>query len=126
MLDTFQNVSHVDFEHLDIADTLILLRSDDDLHGCLSNCSNRGRCALNDKKKLSCVCDNKFVTGDACEEDTRPCSKMMCLNNGTCENLIQDDVIMGFDCTCQKHFYGKHCEKKINVCKNVTCSYQGK
>ena len=118
-------MTHVDFEHLDIGNALILLKSDGDFHGCLSNCSNQGRCALNENHTLGCICNDKFIIGDACERNTRPCSRSMCLNNGTCEDLIQDGSIAGFKCTCQKFYYGINCENKIDICENKTCSFHG-
>lgn len=73
---------------------------------------------------IECVC-NKYIFGESCDQDTRPCSHLQCTNNGTCTNLIQDNQVTGFNCSCPKYYYGKHCEEKYNICQNVTCNYQG-
>jgi WD40 repeat protein len=108
-----------------------------DLNDCLSNCSNHGKCKLNENK-LKCECDLYF-DGAKCEIDLRPCSYFPCLNSIKCENILisiinnqqqqqqqQNNKEIDFKCQCKsKLFYGKRCENKINLCKNETCSGNG-
>ena len=59
--------------------------------------------------------------------DLKPCSTTsICLNNSTCTNIkSKDDESYTFNCSCKQNYYGAHCEKKIDVCSNKTCSEKG-
>jgi hypothetical protein len=98
-----------------------------DMTGCLSNCSNHGRCTLNSKNKFVCECE-QYYRGSNCEIDIRACTKKPCQNNATCTEVIipgQED--QGFMCNCSSPvYYGERCEQKINVCWNKTCNMNGK
>ncbi|RNA00108.1 crumbs isoform X1 [Brachionus plicatilis] len=98
-----------------------LISSKLDLTKCLINCSNNGKCFYDTKKNyLECKCFENF-TGLSCQVDKRFCSSSPCLNNGTC---IEDS--QGFRCQCMKdYFFGKYCEKAIDLCANETCSKNG-
>jgi hypothetical protein len=63
--------------------------------------------------------------GKSCQTDTRPCSQSnKCLNNGKCINSLD---LTSFTCQCPEGspYYGQNCEKIINLCGNVTCSFHG-
>ncbi len=98
-----------------------------DMTGCLSNCSNRGQCSLNDENKFICKCE-MFYTGDSCQTDVRACSAKPCQNNGTCIEVSKPgQEINDYACNCSSPFYsGLRCEIKFNVCWNKTCSMNGK
>jgi hypothetical protein len=96
-----------------------------DLTGCLSNCSNRGVCGINADNKFGCKCEEFFV-GDSCQTDTRACSYTPCKNNANCSEVIVPNQPNSFNCTCTSAlYYGLRCENKINVCINTTCSGHG-
>lgn len=38
----------------------LLSQGDQDMSGCLSNCSNRGVCGINDQNKFGCNCEEYF------------------------------------------------------------------
>ena len=69
----------IQISQLTPASTLtLLLNYDGDMSGCLKNCTNRGKCALNDQFELVCEC-NEYYVGVECEIDSRPCSsKLFC------------------------------------------------
>ena len=96
-----------------------------DVSGCLTNCSNNGQCGLNPKtQQYACQCFSTFV-GSACQTDSRPCSSFPCFNRGTCFDLMNETIPI-YRCECNLDmFYGKQCEKTVNMCKNVTCSGHG-
>ncbi|RNA40382.1 delta C isoform X2 [Brachionus plicatilis] len=98
-----------------------------DLSDCLINCSGNGKCKFIQNKKFICECFENFV-GSNCQINTLPCASNPCLNNGTCLNNLENKT---FTCQCDSQsnqlslYYGKNCEKKIDVCSNETCSKQG-
>ena len=99
----------------------ILSRSTFDISACLTNCSNKGQCFLNQTTgKYFCVCITNFI-GKSCQTDSRPCSRNTCLNNGTCINVNNSS----FQCECNSNFNGTFCENRINICEHVTCSSNG-
>lgn len=49
---------------------------------------------------------------------------MQCLYDGICTNLIEESNY-DFNCTCKFPYYGKNCQLKQNLCKEITCSNQG-
>ena len=116
--------------------TVSLLTSNYDMSSCLSNCSNNGVCKFDlVNNKFVCSCFSAFLTGSACQLDTRPCSSSPCLNNATCvdftnANKFNMSSIFGtnstdFYCLCDKYHQGSYCESEINVCQNETCSGNG-
>ena len=48
----------------------LLAMDGQDLTGCLSNCSNKGKCAINADNKFVCECLQYYV-GDTCNRDSR-------------------------------------------------------
>jgi hypothetical protein len=123
LFSNFQDKS-IALNQINPAATLqIILMSNQDLTGCLSNCSNHGKCQLNSNNKLVCFCDEYFV-GDTCDYDTRPCSSYPCMNKANCTNLM-NNTQYDFKCDCPLYYYGRNCEKKVNICQNVTCSGHG-
>lgn len=75
-----------------------------------------------------CVCEKNF-TGSNCEFDMRRCSLNVCLNNGTCTDIIKNDgnnqADYDFECTCAYSYLGKSCEIKKNLCEKKPCSLKG-
>jgi hypothetical protein len=111
----------------------ILSSEDYDLTGCLVNCTNQGLCMLDSSiRRYICKCST-FYIGSSCQTDTRPCSTMPCLNNGTCVNknnfsqiLMDTDKEENFECVCNSDFfYGQYCEIRVDLCLNKTCSMHG-
>ena len=98
-----------------------------DMSGCLSNCSNMGKCTMNAQNKFVCECF-RYYRGSMCEIDVRGCTPKPCQNNGTCnEVVLPGQLDQGFSCNCSSPvFFGERCEQKQNVCWNKTCSFQGK
>jgi len=90
---------------------------------CLLNCSNHGECVLNLYGKFVCNCQSNF-TGSSCNIDKRICSSQPCLNNGTCEDII-DGQMYSHNCTCALFYYGTYCQFKEDVCKDEKCSLNG-
>jgi len=91
---------------------------------CLLNCSNNGLCRVDDlNNKSYCEC-NQYFTGNDCSYDLRPCSRKFNCLNGKCINKLEI-IPYDFDCKCEYPWYGRHCELKINLCENMTCSKQG-
>jgi hypothetical protein len=103
-----------------------LLQSPKDIVACLLNCSNNGICKNDSNENYFCSCF-KYYSGNSCENDLRLCSKLKCLNNGTCLNIIINENSNNYDfnCQCEPFYYGKNCELKVNLCQNVTCSNKG-
>ena len=126
------------FELFQLKPTLLieLLISKYDLGGCLVNCTNNGQCKyISANDKIICSCFLKYMSGYACQIDTRPCSSNPCLNNATCidfsnsrdynvSSLLSNNS-SSFYCLCDIYYSGTHCESKIDVCQNETCSNNG-
>ena len=107
-----------------IQQLLNILQSNADVSSCLSNCSNQGICKLSNNQTYICECNANFM-GKSCQSDKRPCSQSnKCLNNGTCVDSLD---LTSSSCQCPENglFYGKFCEKRRNLCENVTCSSHG-
>ena len=98
-----------------------------DLSGCLSNCSNKGACAVDSLGKFFCNCSQPYSTGRKCEIDRRLCSSYTCINNGICIDIYNSTQnSYSFSCNCSSSFYyGTYCQFKIDVCANETCSGNG-
>ncbi|RNA23122.1 Tetratricopeptide repeat 28 [Brachionus plicatilis] len=105
---------------LPISAALDYLKSKIDMGDCLANCSNNGRCKI-ENGLARCVC-RKFFMGKMCNLDMRKCASNPCLNNGTC---IESFNLDSYKCDCGNLFYGENCQFKIDVCKNHTCSGNG-
>ncbi|RNA21834.1 crumbs -like protein [Brachionus plicatilis] len=102
------------------ADLLFLMTN------CLTNCTNNGKCKLNNNEKFICECDEHYI-GTRCQIDSRPCASNPCMNGAKCFN---DFIKKIYKCECVTKngsvlFYGANCEKKIDVCENETCSKNG-
>jgi len=105
---------------------LRILESENDVSSCLANCSNQGVCKLaNQTQKYFCQCISDLMKGSSCQLGARPCSKSnKCLNNGTCVDSLD---LTSYSCQCPQNgvFYGRYCENRRNLCKNITCSLHG-
>ena len=107
-----------------------LLSSKIDVSSCLSNCSNNGVCKLSNGKYV-CDCFPDFI-GAKCQTNSRPCYYYPCLNNGTCTDILNENLtilnnqkVWDFICNCSQFYYGNRCQQKLNICENVTCSGNG-
>lgn len=94
-----------------------------DIISCLKNCSNHGYCDITLEGKFVCICDEPYAGSD-CSKDSRLCSTLQCMNNGTCNNLIVNDKY-DFNCSCQYPYYGQRCQFIHNLCRNKTCFSHG-
>ena len=124
------------FGQLSSTQTVDLLTSNYDMGSCLSNCSNNGVCKFDlVNNKFICSCFSAYLTGAACQLDSRPCSSSPCLNNASCVDFtnangynmssIFSTNSTEFFCLCDKYHQGSYCESEINVCQNETCSGNG-
>ena len=116
-------------ETLDFADTglieMLLSNADQDMTGCLLNCSLNGVCRVDSVTlKYRCECNEYFV-GASCSIDTRPCSSFPCMNNGKCLQTTETNVTYTCQCDDTRVYTGQRCEIKVNVCLNETCSTNG-
>lgn len=98
---------------------LLLKTYNSSLDSCLMNCSNHGICTY-ENNEIVCSCD-EFYRGEACEEDTRPCSKQNTCLNGNCTDLIVGDQVRGYNCNCHELYEGRHCQYKKKVCDGFNC-----
>lgn len=94
-----------------------------DLTSCLSNCSNNGLCKVDSNFNFICECFLHF-SGNDCSKDLRLCSKLQCMNDGNCSNVIIGSNY-DFECNCSKTYNGKRCQNIVNLCQNRTCNNQG-
>ena len=128
--------STFDLVQLDPTQTIELLNSNYDLSGCIVNCTNNGQCKFDSiNTKFICSCFSNYMSGYACQIDTRPCSSNPCLNNATCVDYSNSGnnsmaALLGtnsssFYCSCGKYYKGTYCESKIDLCQNETCSNNG-
>ena len=106
---------------------LLLSASDQDMQGCLLNCSSHGVCSL-DRATLryACACEPHF-DGHSCSQDTRPCSSSPCMHMGQCLDYPSNGE--DYLCLCEGGvgglYSGSRCEIKRDVCYNETCSANG-
>ena len=128
--------STFNFSQLSNFQTINLLNSNYDLSGCIVNCSNRGLCKFDlVNNNFICSCNSIYLSGYACQIDTRPCSSNPCLNNATCVDYSNSGYYnmsriinansSSFYCLCDQYYKGTYCESKIDVCLNETCSSNG-
>ena len=89
----------------------------------MTNCSNNGECKLDNGYKFKCNCFGDYI-GRYCEVNMKPCSNILCLNNGTCHNSLYNGTYY-FSCECNSLYFGQYCQNKIDICKNITCSKNG-
>ena len=134
-IDDIKN-STFDFSKLNLSQTTNLLNSKYDFGGCIVNCSNKGQCKFDSlNNKFMCSCFFSYLSGYACQIDTRPCSSNPCLNNATCVDYTNSlnyniPVLLGansssFYCSCDKYHRGTNCESEVDICQNETCSSNG-
>ena len=126
----------INFAQLNSSQIIGILNSNFDLRGCIVNCSNNGQCQFNSLiNNFFCSCNSIYLSGYACQIDTRPCSSNPCLNNATCVDFSNSGYynmssLIGansssFYCACDHYYKGTFCESKIDVCQNETCSSNG-
>jgi hypothetical protein len=105
-----------------------LLNSNYDLSGCIVNCSNNGQCKFDSLiNNFFCSCNSIYLSGYACQIDSRPCSSNPCLNNATCVDYSNSKSYnsSSFSCLCDEYHSGAYCESEIDICQNETCSRNG-
>ena len=108
------------FGELNVVQISSLLNSNYDLNGCIVNCSNNGQCKFDFlNNQYICSCFFSYLSGYACQIDTRPCSSNPCLNNATCVNysISSNSNSSSFRCVCDKYHRGTYCESEIDMLK---------
>ncbi len=101
----------------------LLASGNQNIIGCLVNCSSQGTCKLDSlSNQYMCFC-NQYFKGNKCDIDIRPCSNNPCMNSGYCINDI--NMIDQYTCNCTQYYNGSRCENKIDLCQNETCSSNG-
>lgn len=92
----------------------LLKMESQDMNGCLSNCTNVGKCNVDASGKFVCKC-NEHYTGDDCSKDTRACSSSPCKNNATCIEVTNEGNMSNtYSCSCSSQlFYGMRFDKNM-------------
>lgn len=112
---------------LNLSKLVFILTKNADQNDCLRNCSGNGFCKNVQNNKYICECFENFA-GPTCQINLLPCSSNPCLNNGTCINQLENKTFFCKCCLGKNQsilYYGKNCEKKIDLCTNETCSKHG-
>lgn len=125
------------FSNVSLTTWLSIINSDYDVLSCIVNCSNNGLCKYGGNSTFICACNQNF-TGSTCDQSLLPCSYHPCVNNGECYDYSTDPLLLAannitfissvnssYICKCANYYYGTKCESKINMCANVTCSFNG-
>ncbi|XP_033947396.1 LOW QUALITY PROTEIN: protein crumbs homolog 1-like [Pseudochaenichthys georgianus] len=89
-------------------------RSDIPNYGSLPEFSN-ANFSYEEAAGFICRCLPGF-TGDNCSVDVDECEPAPCLNEGTCQDLVNS-----YQCVCPDGFTGVHCEVDINECDSNPC-----
>ena len=79
------------------------------------NCSDCGLTCFNGSYSSdcsSCICDPGY-TGGMCETDINECIPNLCMNNGTCQDLVNN-----YTCTCTNEWVGRNCSDCSLTCIN--------
>ncbi|KAI6653592.1 Neurogenic locus notch-like protein 1 [Oopsacas minuta] len=87
------------------------------------NCSDCGLTCINGQQNSNCsvcLCDPGY-TGNMCEIDINECEQFPCMNNGTCQDQVND-----YNCICVNEWMGKNCSDCGLTCnngqQNLNCS----
>ena len=105
-----------------LIESLLASSDNQNIIGCLINCSSQGLCQLESLTgKFKCLCNQGF-TGSKCDISLKPCSFHPCMNSGQC---IEGNNLNDYICNCSSFFTGLKCEIKLDICLNETCSYNG-
>lgn len=92
-----------------------------DLNFCTNHkpCRNGGTCFNTGQGSYTCSCPMDF-TGKECEIAVNDCSRIPCLNGGTCTRNNTYQI-----CVCPRDFSGPHCETPIKTCDERPCRNGG-
>ena len=121
-IDVYNTSAQVNLNNM--AQVCDLLGKGADLTSCLNNCSNHGVCKLISGMLYGCFCDPDYI-GPSCSVNSRPCSSVPCLNNGTCTEVMVSNGTYNFTCTCLEKYSGSRCEifDISELCSNLSCVY---
>ncbi len=84
----------------------LMKMEDQELTGCMANCTNVGKCIIDDFGIFLCQC-GEFHVGEDCSKDRRACSSTPCQNNATCIEIENKNASNTYSCKCSSNlFYG--------------------
>ncbi|UJR36501.1 hypothetical protein I4U23_029222 [Adineta vaga] len=90
---------------------------------CLKlNCQNNSTCERLSDGQAKCLCSLEWF-GNECQYDVNECEinqTNICLNNGTCVNLLG-----GYQCHCPKNYLGRNCQRKHICLEQSPCLNYG-
>ncbi|XP_050730772.1 protein crumbs-like isoform X2 [Eriocheir sinensis] len=91
---------------------------EEDIDECAANpCQNGGECR-NEIAHFVCLCPPDFIGVDCSELKVKNCSTVMCLNGGTCNDVMNPDtgVADDYECSCAFGYTGDNCEETEDFC----------
>jgi len=86
-------------------------------------CQHNATCMMKPNDYF-CKCPDGFSGKNCAQRIEIECLRHKCQHNSVCEAIKDSkDSKSGYRCICDQHYEGLYCEKKIDLCKNVVCSY---
>lgn len=69
----------------------------------------KGTC-VDRRASYFCEC-HKDYGGKNCSVELEGCKDNPCLNKGTCNPYLENEVLHKYNCSCPNGFHGQRCEK---------------